>query len=71
VQVIESRKRVLGVNHPGTLVSISGLATTYRNQGRWDKAEELDVQLMESRKRVLGQDHLDTLVSMDNLASTF
>jgi Tetratricopeptide repeat len=52
VQVMETRKRVLGQEHPDTLSSIANLASTYWNQGRWKEAEELDVQVMETRKRV-------------------
>ncbi|KAF2834982.1 hypothetical protein M501DRAFT_943158, partial [Patellaria atrata CBS 101060] len=44
---------------------------TYRNQGRWKEAEELEVQVMETRKRVLGEEHPNTLTSMNNLAFTF
>jgi hypothetical protein len=52
VQVMETRKRVLGEEHPSTLTSIANLASTYGNQGRWKEAEE----------------HPDTLTSMINLA---
>lgn len=34
VQVMQTRKRVLGDKHPDTLNSIVNLASTYRNQGR-------------------------------------
>jgi Tetratricopeptide repeat len=57
--VMETSSRVLGVEHPDTLISIANLASTYRNQGRWKEAEELDVQVMETRKRVLGVEHPD------------
>jgi hypothetical protein len=49
---------------------MANLASTYRNQGRWKEAEELEVQVMETRKRVLGAEHPDTLTSMANLAYT-
>ena len=62
---------MLGQEHPSTLTSMANLASTYRNQGRWKEAEELDVQVMETRKRVLGQEHPDTLTSMNNLAFTW
>ena len=68
---METRKRVLGVDHPSTLTSIANLASTYWNQGRWTEAEQLEVQVMETRKRVLGIDHPDTLISIANLASTY
>jgi tetratricopeptide (TPR) repeat protein len=68
VQVMETRKRVLGAEHLDTLTSMANLASTYRNQGRWKEAEELEVQVMETRKRVLGAEHPSTLTSMNNLA---
>jgi tetratricopeptide (TPR) repeat protein len=70
-QVMETRKRVLGVEHPDTLTIISNLASTYWNKGRWDEAEELEIQVMETHKRVLGTEHPSTLTSMANLASTY
>ena len=51
--------------------SMGNLASTYRNQGRWEEAEKLEVQVMETRKTKLGADHPDTLTSMANLASTY
>jgi tetratricopeptide (TPR) repeat protein len=71
VQVMETRSRVLGQEHPSTLTSMANLASTYRNQGRWKEAEELEVQVMETSSRVLGQEHPSTLTSMANLASTY
>jgi tetratricopeptide (TPR) repeat protein len=69
--IIETRKRVLGQEHPSTLASMANLASTYSIQGRWKEAEELGVQVIETSKRVLGQEHPDTLTSMANLASTY
>jgi hypothetical protein len=45
-------------------------ASKYLNQGRWDAAEELDVQVMKTRKTKLGTYHPDTLASMANHAFT-
>jgi hypothetical protein len=47
------------------------LASTYRDQGRWQEAEELFVQVMETSLRVLGQEHPNTLTSMNNIAITW
>jgi hypothetical protein len=69
--MMETRKRVLGEEHPSTLTSIANLASTYKNQGRWKEAEELDMQVMETSSRALGERHPDTLSSMASLASTF
>jgi len=68
---METRKRVLGEEHPDTLTSMANLASTFWNQGRWKEAEELEVQVMETRKKKLGADHPDTLTSMNNLAFTW
>ncbi|KAF1814281.1 HET-domain-containing protein [Eremomyces bilateralis CBS 781.70] len=65
-QIYEIEEKVLGTEHPDTLTSMANLASTYRNQGRWDAAEEL-----ETRKTKLGADHPDTLTSIANLASTY
>jgi hypothetical protein len=70
VQVMETKKRVLGDEHPDTLVSMGNLAMTYWGQGGWTEAEQLEVQVMETIKRVLGNEHLDTLINMNNLAFT-
>ena len=67
---METSKKKLGADHSDTLTSMGSLASTYRNQGRWDAAEELEVQVMESSKRKLGADHPSTLISMANLAFT-
>ncbi|KAG9244781.1 hypothetical protein BJ878DRAFT_504580 [Calycina marina] len=39
---MKTSKKMFGPDHPSTLTSIVNLASTYRNQGRWKKAEELD-----------------------------
>ena len=69
--LLPEAERVLGAEHPNTLMSINNIASTYRNQGRWKEAEELEVQVMETMKRVLGAEHPSTLISMNNLAHTF
>ena len=71
VQVSETRKRVLGEEHPDTLTSMAHLALTYLDQGRWEEAEQLFVQVSETRKRVVGEEHPETLASTANLASTY
>uniref|UniRef100_A0A093VD80 Serine/threonine-protein phosphatase n=2 Tax=Talaromyces marneffei PM1 TaxID=1077442 RepID=A0A093VD80_TALMA len=71
VQLIEAWKTVLEAENPSTMTSMENLASTYRNQGRWNEAEKLEVQVMETRKTVLGAEHPSTLTSMANLASTY
>jgi DNA polymerase III delta prime subunit len=71
VQAMQTRKRVLGDEHPSTLISMTNLALTYKNQMRLKEAEELQVQVMQTMKRVLGDEHPSTLNSMANLAISY
>ena len=61
---------VLREEHPSTLSSIANLASTYWSQGRWKKAEEIEVQVIETRRRILGKEHPNTLTTMNNLVFT-
>ncbi|RYN79403.1 hypothetical protein AA0119_g13528, partial [Alternaria tenuissima] len=49
----------------------SKCAIALYSDGRYEEAEELEVQVMETRKRVLSDEHPDTLTSMANLALTY
>ncbi|BCR87174.1 uncharacterized protein ACHE_31161A [Aspergillus chevalieri] len=71
VQVMETRKQVLGPEHPDTLTSMASLTATYWNQGQWKEAKELGIQMMETQKQVLGPEHPDSLASISNLAATY
>ncbi|KAJ4235454.1 hypothetical protein NW757_013525 [Fusarium falciforme] len=43
-KAVQARNGILGLDHPSTLTSIANLASTYRNQGRWEEAEKLEVE---------------------------
>jgi tetratricopeptide (TPR) repeat protein len=58
-QALKGQREIHGEEHPFTLTSMANLASTYRNQGRWKEAEELEVQVMETSLRVLGAEHPD------------
>jgi tetratricopeptide (TPR) repeat protein len=70
-QTLEIRRRVLGPEHPDTLISINNLANVYWSQGNFTQAESLYSEAMETQRRILGPEHPDTLLSMGNLASTY
>ncbi|KAH8678794.1 hypothetical protein BGZ60DRAFT_446050 [Tricladium varicosporioides] len=70
-KVMKMKKRVLGEEHPDTLLSMGNLAVIYQNQGHFQEAGELELQVMETRKRALGEEHPNTLISMGNLAMTY
>lgn len=65
---MESRKRILGEEHPDTLCSIYNLATRYSEVDRQKEALKLTEQVVEARKRTLGDEHPDTLDSIDALS---
>jgi Tfp pilus assembly protein PilF len=65
---METRKRVLGQEHPDTLISMANITLTYMSQGQWKKAEAQGVQVQMLSSRVLGPEHPDTLLVMHNLA---
>ncbi|KFA70623.1 hypothetical protein S40285_09275 [Stachybotrys chlorohalonatus IBT 40285] len=71
VLAMKARKKLFEANDEEVLRAMAMVASTYRNQGRWEEAEKLFVQVMETRKMKLGADHPDTLTSMGNLASTY
>jgi hypothetical protein len=71
VQVLKTRKKILGDEHEDTLDGIELVGAVYKLNGRWDAAEELEIQVIETRKKKFGADHPSTLTSMDHLASTF
>ncbi|QRV95444.1 kinesin light chain [Ceratobasidium sp. AG-Ba] len=43
----------------------------YRDNGRWNEQERLDIAVLDARKEGLGKGHHGTLTSMNNLASTY
>ena len=63
VQVMETRKRVLGEEHPDTLTSMNNLAFTWKAQGRGAGAFKLMEECVQLQTRILGVDHPYTLSS--------
>ena len=59
MQVVETRKRVLGAEHPSTLTSMDNLAFTLKREGQGRNHE--DISLIEKcvyvQKRILGPYH--------------
>ncbi len=61
------RRRVLGDDHPDTLVSINNTGLLLWSMGKYAEAEPYCREALAGRRRVLGDDHLDTLVSINNM----
>ncbi|OBT47133.1 hypothetical protein VE00_03127 [Pseudogymnoascus sp. WSF 3629] len=67
-QVMQEWEKLLGPEHPDTLLSEYHLADMLYRQGRYKAAEKMSRQTLHVQKRVLGPRHQDTLSSMDSLA---
>jgi tetratricopeptide (TPR) repeat protein len=64
-------ERVLGADHPDTLVARVILAGVYRAGGRVEQAIALYKRTLAHHERVLGADHPDTLTARGNLAGAY
>ena len=51
---VDTRRRVLGPEHPQTLVSMLNLADTLTKMGQYEEAENMLKQTLEIQRRVLG-----------------
>ena len=68
---LAASERVLGSEHPSTLVSVNNLAGLYESQGRYGEAEPMYQRALAASERVLGSDHPSTLGSVNNLAGLY
>jgi hypothetical protein len=65
---LDRARRVLGADHPDTLISANNLAAALRVLGEVQAARELDEDTLGRRRRLLGEDHPRTIRSARNLA---
>ena len=71
IKVLDTRNRILGVEHPDTIRAMASLASTNRDLGKYIEAEKLEIQVLQVRNRMLGVEHPDTIHAMGNLAETY
>ncbi|MFF0547264.1 tetratricopeptide repeat protein [Nocardia thailandica] len=64
-------ERVLGENHPDTLITRNNLATAYRSAGRFTEAIPLYEHTLTDSERVLGENHPSILTTRSNLAYAY
>jgi tetratricopeptide (TPR) repeat protein len=69
-QMMETRKRMLGQEHPDTISAMSNLSITLGDLGRLDEAAKMKKEVLEKMRRILGEDHPSTITAMNNLSST-
>ncbi|KAM3562111.1 hypothetical protein MY1884_002017 [Beauveria asiatica] len=65
---LELRIKVLGAEHPYTLISMNNLGQALDGQGQYAAAEAMHRKALELRIKVLGAEHPDTLGSVNALA---
>ncbi len=66
----EARRRILGEEHPDTLMTMCNLASTLGDQADLPGARAMFEQVLEAFRRIFGEAHPSTLTTMNNLAST-
>lgn len=63
--VLDTRRRVLGDEHPDTLSAIGNMAFLLKSLGKYTEAEPYYREAMTKFRRVLGEDHPNTLASIN------
>ena len=66
---LERRQKLLGFEHPDTLLSVNRLGMLFIDKADYQKAELMLRKSLEGRLRVLGKVHSDTLMSVNNLGN--
>ena len=70
-KVLDTRKRILGVEHPDTIRAKVNLVVTYQYFVKYTEAEKLEIQVLDAANRILGVEHSGTINAMANLAATY
>jgi hypothetical protein len=65
---LKDSERILGSDHPDTLIDRQNLARAYESVGRLAEAIALFESTLYDFERILGPDHPNTLTSRNNLA---
>ena len=63
-RAVDIRRRVLGPQNPDTLMSMTGLGWTLREEGHYAEADKLVRETLETSRHILGPDDPSTLESM-------
>ena len=71
IQVLNARKKILGEDHPETILAMENLASTYSNLGKYTEAEKAQIQVLDAKNKIVGEEHPDTLIAMGGLASIY
>ena len=69
-KALEAQERVLGAEHPNTLVSVGNMGVLLSEMGN-EEAEKYYKRALEAQERVLGVEHPNTLLSVVNTGKLF
>jgi tetratricopeptide (TPR) repeat protein len=67
-EALANKRRLLGADHPSTLISLSNLAVFLIQHGKAAEAEPMCLESLERNRRVSGPEHPSTLVAMNVLS---
>jgi hypothetical protein len=70
-ETLELRRRILGHEHPDTLVSMNNLALLYAYEHKDEKAEPIYLEALELERHVLAPEHPRRLAGMNELAALY
>jgi non-specific serine/threonine protein kinase/serine/threonine-protein kinase len=70
-RALDIKKRILGLDHPDTLLTMNSLATVFIRFGKYAEAESILREAVSRKKRVLGAENKQTLISMHNLGVVY
>jgi hypothetical protein len=70
-KTLEISRRVLGTEHPDTLISRNNLAAIFAREGRTQEAIELFEETIELTIKVFGTEHPNTLICRISLINAY
>jgi len=69
-ETLEIQRRVLGPEHPSTVILMNNIANFLEAEGRFAEAEKLQRETLAIKRRVLGPEHSETAISIYNIGCT-
>jgi tetratricopeptide (TPR) repeat protein len=69
-EALDKSRRVLGEEHPDTLIDINSLGKLLQELGKLSEAEVLFREAAEKSRRVLGDEHPSTLIAIYSIGSS-
>jgi tetratricopeptide (TPR) repeat protein len=69
-QALKGREKILGMEHPDTLISVDNMGLVLQAQGKYEEAEKLHRRALKGREKMLGMEHPNTLTSVNRQGLT-